>query len=634
MKILLSVLFIGFTIAFAQPQNLNGLKICIDPGHGGYGPNDRHVIPDAGLDFWESESNWNKALLLKPLLEARGASVIVTRSHNNYPDQQPSLAARWQFANSNNVHWFHSIHSNATGGTNTSTNSTLVLLKENKTTRQAAFPAAITMSSLIYSNIRAKNRTAATSGNIAGNPGVYLDYTFYGGPPNGFNLGVLSGLMMPGELSEGSFHDYYPETRRLLNNHYRKVEAYGIYNAFVEYYKIPYDTLGLICGTQKNGTVPINNIVVRLLPVNKVYNGDAFNNGYFLFDSLAPGSYKVVYETPGYSNDTVNVTLAATGRLASTTPLHNATAVLRNSTVVFNFIKPMDTAFVRSVFSISPVVEGNLIWNPENTVMTFLPKNLLSYKTMYTVSLAGLGNTLQPTVFVDNKTVTSNVVAKPIVVTFQTISLAPYVQLTQPSPNDTNFTVTQNVGIRFSESMDTASVRNAFQITPATVGSFTWTSSNPVNNTLLWKSVTGSLSYQTYYAITIGTAAKSVYNIAIDGNKDSVGGDQYSFQFRTQRQPVFVDGNSMLTMNYALHQNYPNPFNPVTNIRFSIAESGVAELFVYDILGRKVATLLNANLESGNYTVQWDASRSASGLYFYTLKTGNFFSMKRMMLMK
>ena len=634
MKILLSVLFIGFTIAFAQPQNLNGLKICIDPGHGGYGPNDRHVIPDAGLDFWESESNWNKALLLKPLLEARGASVIVTRSHNNYPDQQPSLAARWQFANSNNVHWFHSIHSNATGGTNTSTNSTLVLLKENKTTRQAAFPAAITMSSLIYSNIRAKNRTAATSGNIAGNPGVYLDYTFYGGPPNGFNLGVLSGLTMPGELSEGSFHDYYPETRRLLNNHYRKVEAYGIYNAFVEYYKIPYDTLGLICGTQKNGTVPINNIVVRLLPVNKVYNGDAFNNGYFLFDSLAPGSYKVVYETPGYSNDTVNVTLAATGRLASTTPLHNATAVLRNSTVVFNFIKPMDTAFVRSVFSISPVVEGNLIWNPENTVMTFLPKNLLSYKTMYTVSLAGLGNTLQPTVFVDNKTVTSNVVAKPIVVTFQTISLAPYVQLTQPSPNDTNFTVTQNVGIRFSESMDTASVRNAFQITPATVGSFTWTSSNPVNNTLLWKSVTGSLSYQTYYAITIGTAAKSVYNIAIDGNKDSVGGDQYSFQFRTQRQPVFVDGNSMLTMNYALHQNYPNPFNPVTNIRFSIAESGVAELFVYDILGRKVATLLNANLESGNYTVQWDASRSASGLYFYTLKTGNFFSMKRMMLMK
>ncbi|MFA6438587.1 MAG: N-acetylmuramoyl-L-alanine amidase [Bacteriovoracaceae bacterium] len=634
MKILLSVLFIGFTIAFAQPQNLNGLKICIDPGHGGYGPNDRHVIPDAGLDFWESESNWNKALLLKPLLEARGASVIVTRSHNNYPDQQPSLAARWQFANSNNVHWFHSIHSNATGGTNTSTNSTLVLLKENKTTRQAAFPAAITMSSLIYSNIRAKNRTAATSGNIAGNPGVYLDYTFYGGPPNGFNLGVLSGLTMPGELSEGSFHDYYPETRRLLNNHYRKVEAYGIYNAFVEYYKIPYDTLGLICGTQKNGTVPINNIVVRLLPVNKVYNGDAFNNGYFLFDSLAPGSYKVVYETPGYSNDTVNVTLAATGRLASTTPLHNATAVLRNSTVVFNFIKPMDTAFVRSVFSISPVVEGNLIWNPENTVMTFLPKNLLSYKTMYTVSLAGLGNTLQSTVFVDNKTITSNVVAKPIVVTFQTISLAPYVQLTQPSPNDTNFTVTQNVGIRFSESMDTASVRNAFQITPATVGSFTWTSSNPVNNTLLWKSVTGSLSYQTYYAITIGTAAKSVYNIAIDGNKDSVGGDQYSFQFRTQRQPVFVDGNSMLTMNYALHQNYPNPFNPVTNIRFSIAESGVAELFVYDILGRKVATLLNANLESGNYTVQWDASRSASGLYFYTLKTGNFFSMKRMMLMK
>jgi hypothetical protein len=294
----------------------------------------------------------------------------------------------------------------------------------------------------------------------------------------------------------------------------------------------------------------------------------------------------------------------------------------------------MDTAMVRSVFSITPAVEGMISWNAGNTVMTFTPKNPLAYKTTFVASLAGLGNTLQPTVFVDNKTVTSNVAAKPLSVSFQTISLPPVVQLTQPVPNDTNFNITQNVGIRFSESMDTASVRAAFQIVPATIGTFSWTSSSATNNTLLWKSVTGSLAYQTQYSVTIGTAAKSIYNQFIDGNKDSVGGDGYTFQFRTQRQPVGVENYSDAPLQYSLQQNYPNPFNPVTNIQFTVAQSAQTELSIYDLLGRKVAELLNAPVEPGNYTVRWDASQSASGLYFYTLKSGSYTSMKRMMLVK
>ncbi|MBM2841218.1 MAG: Por secretion system C-terminal sorting protein, partial [Bacteroidetes bacterium] len=67
----------------AQRPNLNGLIFCIDPGHGGHNSNDRHVIPDPGTDFWESESNFQKALLLKPLLEAKGATVILTRTSND-----------------------------------------------------------------------------------------------------------------------------------------------------------------------------------------------------------------------------------------------------------------------------------------------------------------------------------------------------------------------------------------------------------------------------------------------------------------------------------------------------------------------------------------------------------------------
>ncbi len=635
-RIILSVFIISclLSIAIAQPpSNLSGLKICIDPGHGGHGSNDRPPV-FSDIPFWESDGNFAKAQLLKKMLESRGANVILTRNTNDYPNDndEPSLSARYTIANTNNVNWFHSIHSNALGGTNTNTNYSLVLVKEVIATRQPAFPQAVTMANLIYNNIRAKNRTGAWAGNIL--PGVALDYTFYGGANGGFNLGVLNGLIMPGELSEGSFHDNYKEVSRLMNNDYRKTEAYGILNGFVEYYKIPYDTLGMIIGSQKNGTTPLNNIIVRLLPNDKVYNGDTFNNGFFLFDSLSPGNYKIVYETPGYALDTVSVTLTATGRIATTNPVNDQTNVARNSTTTFNFIKQMDTAFVRSLFSTSPAIAGTISWNVGNTVMTFTPSVLLGYKTTYTISLSGLGNTLQPAVFVDNKTITSNVAAKPLAVSFQTVSLPPNIILSQPLQNDTNFTITQNVGVRFSESMDTASVRAAFQITPATVGTITWTSSGLQNNTMIWKPVSGSLAYKTNYTVTIGSGAKSTFGTTIDGNKDSVGGDPYTLQFRTQMDPTSVSSETSKPITFRLEQNYPNPFNPTTTIGFSVAEISSVSLTVYDVLGREITSLVNEKLNQGEYSIQWDAKNYSSGIYFYKLATEKNTSIKRMMLVK
>ncbi|MHB1049913.1 MAG: Ig-like domain-containing protein [Bacteroidota bacterium] len=638
MKILKFILFISLiSLTSAQPpNNFTGLKLCIDPGHGGNNAaNDRRVEPDPGNVFWESESNFQKALWLRPMLQSRGATVFLTRETNNYPtDDDPTLTERWQFANANNVHWFHSIHSNATGGTNTSTNYTLVLLKENISTRQPAFPAAVEMSYKMYTNLRAKNRTGASGGNISGYPGVYKDYTFYGGTNGGFNLGVLSGLVMPGQLSEGSFHDFYPETRRLLNNHYRKGEAYALYNGFVEYYNIPYDTLGIVCGTQKNGTVPINNIVVRLLPLNKVYNGDTFNNGYFMFDSLPSGNYSIVYETPGYAQDTVNFTMSAVGRIVEMLPNNGAKTIPRDTVLTFNFLEPIDTALVRSSFSIVPALPGVISWNPGNTVMTYTPSVPLAYKTTYTVTLANMGNTPQPTVFVDNKTVTSNVGSKNFVSTFETISMPPHVILTQPVANDTSFKVSLTLGIRFSETMDTTSVRTAFQITPATVGTFVWTSSGATNNTLLWKPVSGAFEYETHYTVTIGAGAKSIYGFSIDGNKDTIPGDPYTLQFRTERMPTGVDDNQVPPLTYSLGQNYPNPFNPQTVIDFSVASAGFVTLKVYDVVGREIASLIQSELSPGKYQVVWDAAQYSSGMYFYRISTDNFTSIKRMMLVK
>jgi len=73
---------------------------------------------------------------------------------------------------------------------------------------------------------------------------------------------------------------------------------------------------------------------------------------------------------------------------------------------------------------------------------------------------------------------------------------------------------------------------------------------------------------------------------------------------------------------YHLSQNYPNPFNPNTKIRFQLPKSGFANMTVYDILGREIATLVNEELSPGTYEVNWDASNYSSGIYFYTLNAG------------
>ena len=85
---------------------------------------------------------------------------------------------------------------------------------------------------------------------------------------------------------------------------------------------------------------------------------------------------------------------------------------------------------------------------------------------------------------------------------------------------------------------------------------------------------------------------------------------------------------------FALCQNYPNPFNPSTNFEFRIAEFGFVSVKVFDLLGHEVATLVNEMKHAGSYTVKWDASLLSSGVYFYTLRTGQFRETKRMILMK
>jgi len=83
-----------------------------------------------------------------------------------------------------------------------------------------------------------------------------------------------------------------------------------------------------------------------------------------------------------------------------------------------------------------------------------------------------------------------------------------------------------------------------------------------------------------------------------------------------------------------LFQNYPNPFNPITIIPFDLPKRDEVELVVYDMLGRKVFTLLNSKLSAGRHDIIWNAAKYASGLYFYRLTAGKFQKIKKMLLLK
>ncbi len=107
--------------------------------------------------------------------------------------------------------------------------------------------------------------------------------------------------------------------------------------------------------------------------------------------------------------------------------------------------------------------------------------------------------------------------------------------------------------------------------------------------------------------------------------------------FIVSDDPIIVGINSLsseIPDGFSLSQNYPNPFNPLTNIRFSVPKSGFVKLTVFDVLGRKVETLVNENLNAGTYNADWNALNHSSGVYFYRLDTDELSLTKMMILMK
>lgn len=94
-----------------------------------------------------------------------------------------------------------------------------------------------------------------------------------------------------------------------------------------------------------------------------------------------------------------------------------------------------------------------------------------------------------------------------------------------------------------------------------------------------------------------------------------------------------IEGNTT-PENFELSQNYPNPFNPITRINYEIANASKVTLTVYNVLGNKVTTLINQKQDAGKHFVDFDGSNYSSGTYFYKIETGDFSSIKKMLLIK
>jgi aminopeptidase N len=150
-----------------------------------------------------------------------------------------------------------------------------------------------------------------------------------------------------------------------------------------------------------------------------------------------------------------------------------------------------------------------------------------------------------------------------------------------------------------------------------------------------------TMPVQIRFNTTLGDTTITFFNDAqnqnfqfqIIGNPQSIVFDPGNWILKTLQGVTEVEDLNV-PVQYNLSQNYPNPFNPTTTIEFSIPQSGIVTLKVFNILGSEVVTLVNGPVESGIHKVTFDASSLESGVYFYKIETENFVDTKKMILLK
>ena len=410
-------------------EGRDSIRIYINPGHGGYGSDDRNmaVYPFASgdtLGFWESWSNLDKGLMLKQMLDSAGFTTAISRVQNR-EDDDLALSQIVRMNNEFGSTFFLSIHSNAGGKSNYVLQLYAGITPGDTYTYPTATPCSERsrlISTEIAKNLVSNQITCWGNSNYS----VVGDKTFARtamGWSDGY--GVLRGLTTPGVISEGCMHDYQPETYRLLNHDYRWMEAWHFYKTFMNYLAKDSIPTGNIAGSvrdqdrpaelptynfidnSRDSYLPINGAMISLLQDTTVlcsYTTDNLNNGFFLFKNLQPGNYNVKIEKEDYYSSTFPIEVRANEmsylnssiKMQRNTPPVIISHIPENNIIdsiscatkiefVFNW--DMDTAATRRAFSIVPSVAGKLDFSNNNSKMVFLPDNPLTGATLYTITI-------------------------------------------------------------------------------------------------------------------------------------------------------------------------------------------------------------------------------------------------------
>jgi hypothetical protein len=124
---------------------------------------------------------------------------------------------------------------------------------------------------------------------------------------------------------------------------------------------------------------------------------------------------------------------------------------------------------------------------------------------------------------------------------------------------------------------------------------------------------------------------RSVESITVPGNSELI--------VRVGMDVLGSIDNNVLPVAYKLHQNYPNPFNPTTSIKYDLPDQAHVEILIYDMLGRKVRTLINQVQSAGYLSVNWNAANDvgepvSAGVYIYTIEAGSFRETRKMIFLK
>ncbi len=174
------------------------------------------------------------------------------------------------------------------------------------------------------------------------------------------------------------------------------------------------------------------------------------------------------------------------------------------------------------------------------------------------------------------------------------------------------------------------------------------------NPTLIWHSAEGAVKYRVFIATdsalssveidstvkdtilsTTELSANTKYYWSVKAlSVDDTGKYSNITSFTTGDTVLAVRKTNQVPNKFLLYQNYPNPFNPATEIKYSVPALGLVNLNVFNLLGKKVAALVNKEQSAGIHEVRFDASDLTSGIYFYRLEDGNFSMVKKMILLK